>query len=85
MLADRVAVLSGGEIIEVSTPALLGGRDKAGARVTWRENSQLHTTETHTPSQLIAEISSRLGGEIPELSVTRPTLEDIYLAMIGDK
>lgn len=85
VLADRVAVLSGGEIIEVSTPALLGGRDKAGARVTWRENNQLHTTETHTPSQLIAEISSRLGGEIPELSVTRPTLEDIYLAMIGDK
>lgn len=85
VLADRVAVLSGGEIIEVSTPALLGGRDKAGARVTWRENNQLHTTETQTPSQLIAEISSRLGGEIPELSVTRPTLEDIYLAMIGDK
>ena len=85
VLADRVAVLSGGEIIEVSTPALLGGRDKAGARVTWRENNQLRTTETHTPSQLIAEISSRLGGEIPELSVTRPTLEDIYLAMIGDK
>jgi hypothetical protein len=29
-------------------------------------------------------LSKKLGGEIPELSVTRPTLEDIYLSMIGD-
>jgi hypothetical protein len=32
---------------------------------------------------VVAELASRFGGEIPELAVTRPSLEDIYLAMIG--
>jgi hypothetical protein len=32
---------------------------------------------------VVAELASRFGGEIPELTVTRPSLEDIYLAMIG--
>ena len=32
-LADRVAVISGGEIVEEGTPATLGGRDLARARI----------------------------------------------------
>lgn len=84
VLADRVAVLNQGRIIEVSTPEKLGGRHTAGARVTWRENGQLHQEETHTPTEFIASLSARVGGEISELSVSRPTLEDIYLSMIGD-
>ncbi len=32
---------------------------------------------------MVAELAGRFGGEIPELTVTRPSLEDIYLAMIG--
>jgi ABC-2 type transport system ATP-binding protein len=34
-LADRVAVISGGEIIEEGTPATLGGRDLARARISF--------------------------------------------------
>jgi hypothetical protein len=30
-------------------------------------------------------LSSRIGGEIQDLSVSRPNLEDIYLEMIGEK
>jgi len=26
----------------------------------------------------------RFSGEVPGLTVTRPTLEDVYLEMIGD-
>ena len=25
----------------------------------------------------------RFGGEVPDLSVSRPTLEDVYLEMVG--
>ena len=82
-LADRVAVMVGGEIIEISTPAELGGRANALATVSWREGDQLRSQESATPTEFVKGLSERLGGEIPELSVRRPSLEDIYLKMIG--
>jgi ABC-2 type transport system ATP-binding protein len=82
-LADRVAVMNRGEIIEISTPALLGGRAHSQATVTWREDGVLRNETTDSPTQFVHQLSARLGGEIPELSVHRPTLEDIYLSMIG--
>jgi ABC-2 type transport system ATP-binding protein len=32
---------------------------------------------------VVAKLSARYGGEVPGLSVRRPSLEDIYLNMIG--
>lgn len=82
-LADRVAVMNHGHILEISTPALLGGRATAEAIVTWREDGQLQSRSTSTPTEFIASLSARISGEIPELAVRRPSLEDIYLSMIG--
>lgn len=82
-LADRVAVMNHGEILEVSTPALLGGRADARATVSWREGGVQKSEETDTPTEFVKNLSARLGSEIPELSIHRPTLEDIYLKMIG--
>jgi ABC-2 type transport system ATP-binding protein len=33
---------------------------------------------------VVAELAAKFGGEIPGLTVTRPTLEDIYLSMIDN-
>ena len=82
-LADRVAVMNHGEILEVSTPALLGGRADARATISWREAGELKSQDSDTPTEFVKSLSARLGGEVPELSIHRPTLEDIYLAMIG--
>lgn len=82
-LADRVAVMNDGKIIEISTPALLGGRASAEARVSWSENGATKSTTTQTPTLVIQELSAKFGGEVPDLSVDRPSLEDIYLSMIG--
>lgn len=82
-LADRVAVMNHGEILEVSTPALLGGRADARATVSWREGGVQKSEESDTPTEIVKNLSARLGGEVPELSIHRPTLEDIYLKMIG--
>ena len=82
-LADRVAVMNKGEIIEVSTPASLGGRAEAQAKIIWREGGVVKSEESASPTEFIKSLSDRLGGEIPELAVHRPTLEDIYLSMIG--
>ena len=82
-LADRVAVINHGQIIEVSTPKLLGGRSTSKALVQWRDNGELKNEETENPTALVSRLTAQFSGEIPELSVTRPSLEDIYLKMIG--
>jgi ABC-2 type transport system ATP-binding protein len=82
-LADRVAVINNGVIIEVSTPAELGGRATSQATVAWRDGEVIKSELSDNPTELVATLSSRFGGEVPELVVSRPTLEDIYLEMIG--
>ena len=82
-LADRVAVINHGQIIEVSTPKQLGGRSTSKALVQWRDNGELKSEETENPTALVSTLRLQFSGEIPELSITRPSLEDIYLKMIG--
>jgi ABC-2 type transport system ATP-binding protein len=82
-LADRVAVINHGQIIEVSTPTQLGGRSSSKALVQWRDNGELKSEETENPTALVSSLTTQFSGEIPELSVSRPSLEDIYLKMIG--
>jgi ABC-2 type transport system ATP-binding protein len=82
-LADRVAVITAGKIIEVSTPALLGGRSTAKATVTWMGKSGLESEESDNPTAVVAKLATHFGGEIPELAIKRPSLEDIYIKMIG--
>ncbi len=82
-LADRVAVIVDGKIIEVSTPENLGGRNTAKARVSWYENGTKQEIESDFPAAEVAKLSAKFGGEVPELTVIRPSLEDIYLKMIG--
>ena len=82
-LADRVAVINKGVIVEVSTPTELGGRSSAQATVQWRDGLIMNFEKTNSPTALVSKLSAQFGGEIPELIVTRPSLEDIYLEMIG--
>jgi ABC-2 type transport system ATP-binding protein len=83
-LADRVAVINHGQIVEISTPTELGGRSTAQASVQWRDGAQVKVEKTDNPTALVSKLSTQFGGEIPELIVTRPSLEDIYLEMIGN-
>jgi ABC-2 type transport system ATP-binding protein len=82
-LADRVGVIDGGRLIEVATPATLGGRDTAATVVSWDGPGGRESVSTETPTAEVAKLSAQFGGEVPGLSVARPTLEDIYLTMIG--
>ena len=81
-LADRVAVISAGKIIEIATPATLGGRHLAKATISWHENGVTQKKISENPTHDVIEIAARFNGNIPELTVTRPSLEDIYLTMI---
>jgi ABC-2 type transport system ATP-binding protein len=82
-LADRVAVINHGKIIEVSTPALLGGRATSLATVSWKSTDGPQSERTDNPTALIRKLTEIYKDEIPELTVKRASLEDIYLEMIG--
>jgi len=84
-LADRVAVISDGTIVAEGTPGDLGGRAAAPAVVGWQDGDVRRAERTSQPTRLVAELAARYGGEIPELTVTRPSLEDVYLELIGEK
>ncbi|MFI7080025.1 ABC transporter ATP-binding protein [Micromonospora sp. NPDC049903] len=78
-LADRVAVIVGGRIVADGTPATLGGRATARTVVRWADGRQ----ETDDPAALVADLTRRYGGTVPGLTVSRPSLEDVYLDLIG--
>ena len=83
-LADRIAVIAAGCIVAEGAPDTLGGRATAAARVSWDPpGGARRTVETGAPTATITELGSQFGGEIPGLTVTRPTLEDVYLDLIA--
>jgi ABC-2 type transport system ATP-binding protein len=83
-LADRVGVIAHGRVLEVAVPSELGGRGRAPAVVSWTEGGVRRTAETPTPTAFVRELAARFPGEVPDLAVSRPTLEDVYLRMIGE-
>jgi ABC-2 type transport system ATP-binding protein len=82
-LADRVGVMRAGRVVAVAPPAELGGRASAAAVVSWQAADGVREAVTDEPTGLVRQLSEQYGGEVPGLTVNRPTLEDVYLRMIG--
>lgn len=82
-LADRVGVIAGGRVLEINTPDAIGGRDASETRVKWTEAGTVKECLTNVPTAMVAELGARFGGEVPGLLVERPSLEEVYLAMIS--
>ena len=83
MLADQVAVIADGVVVACDSPGHLGGRMDGMARVSWLTPAGLQSVQTSTPTSVVTELAAEFNGEVPELAVVRPTLEDIYLRLIG--
>jgi ABC-2 type transport system ATP-binding protein len=82
-LADRVGVLRDGYLVAAGSPAELGGASAGTAMVSWQEADEPRQERTSEPTRLVGSLSSRFGGEVPGLTVTRPSLEDVYLELIS--
>ncbi|MGL5859668.1 MAG: ABC transporter ATP-binding protein [Phycicoccus sp.] len=82
-LADRVGVIAAGRLLALDTPAgLRGGASEA--TLTWQDGGERRSTRTATPTADVVQLAARFpGGEVPGLTVTRPSLEDTYLALIA--
>ena len=82
-LADRVVVLSGGRVIAEGPPGTLG-RGHAEAIVSYRLGGERVQFRTATPTRDLAPVLADAvahGEELEELTVSRPTLEDVYLEL----
>jgi ABC-2 type transport system ATP-binding protein len=84
-LAHRVGVIAGGRLIAAATPAELGGRASSAVLVSWSGPQGRESVRTEQPTSFIVELARSYDGEVPGLTVTRPTLEDVYLSMIGEE
>lgn len=82
-LADRAAIINGGRIIDIGNVNELGGAEARVPVVRWRENGVVRSQRTHEPAALVATLRSQAGGEPDGLEVIRPSLEDIYLELVG--
>lgn len=85
-LADRVAVIHDGRVVATDAPADLGGRTARQAAVRWTEGGEHREVRTDSPTAVVADLAARLAGptgEVPGLQVLRPTLEDVYLSLVG--
>lgn len=84
-LAQRVGIIAAGRLLALDTPANLGGRSREEATVSWEDAAGTrHTLRTPTPTAEVARLAAGFaGGEVPGLTVTRPSLEDTYLTLIA--
>jgi ABC-2 type transport system ATP-binding protein len=85
-LADRCAVVVDGGVVALGPPSALGDRAGRRAHVRWTQDGTPREIATETPTAVVAELAAlHTGGEVPGLEVLRPTLEDVYLSLIGER
>ena len=89
-LADRVGVLTEGKLVAEAPPEFLGGPDARVPLVRWREpDGTLREERSHTPGALVTRLyagsdaAASDSAEPTDLEIRRPTLEDVYLDLIG--
>ena len=87
-LCDRVAIIKDGRILAVGAPAQLGVGASSRYRVSWRaEAGELVSRETDDPTGLLHQLTSAAlarGTGLEDLTVSRPSLEDVYLELTAE-
>jgi ABC-2 type transport system ATP-binding protein len=86
-LADRVAIVKDGRVLAIGPPRELGV-GAAHYRVAYRgADGELIERQTDDPTALLHELTADAlarGEQLEELSVGRPTLEEVYLELTAD-
>ena len=83
-LADRVGIVAEGRLVEVAPPGELGAAIRRQATVRWLEDGAVREVRTEAPGAVLRDLlAGSVAGDIPGLTVTRPSLEDVYLELVG--
>ena len=82
-----MAIVKAGRIVAEGAPGELGAAS-ARYRVAWRdEHGALQEREVPDPTALLHQLTSAAlarGAALEDLSVSRPTLEDVYLELTAE-
>ena len=86
-LADRVAVMREGRIVRIGTPRELttGGSE---VEIRYRRDGEEVLLRTSEPTRDLHRLTSEAlarGEELDQLEVRRPTLEEVYLALMDEQ
>jgi ABC-2 type transport system ATP-binding protein len=86
-LADRVAILRGGEIVATGSPQeLLSGH--ASVEIRYRRNGSEVVVATEEPTRVLHELTAQAlaeGVELDGLEVHRRSFEDVYLELTREE
>ena len=86
-LADRVAVMREGRIVRVGTPRELTTAE-IDVEIRYRRNGEEILLRTSEPTRVLHELTSDAvarGEELDRLEVRRPSLEEVYLALVQEE
>jgi ABC-2 type transport system ATP-binding protein len=86
-LSDRVAVLRAGEIVSSGTPDEIVGAGR-GTEIRYRRDGEVVVVRTEEPTRVLHELTAKAvaaGRELEGLEVRRPSLEDVYLGLVGSE
>ena len=81
-LAERVVVIAAGQIVADSTPDTLSS--DGTSVISFRLSGERVTYRTETPQETLLSMllwAQRTGARLEGLTVTQPTLEDVYLEL----
>jgi ABC-2 type transport system ATP-binding protein len=90
-LADRVAIVKDGRVLAIGPPQELGAHPPGAAQYTiaYRDGKGRQVErQTEDPTGLLNQLTTEAlqkGEQLEELSVGRPTLEDVYLELTADE
>jgi len=84
-LSDRIAVLRAGEIVSMGTPEEVVGTARE-TEIRYRRDGEQVVVRTEEPTRVLHELTAdaiAAGRELEGLEVRRPSLEDVYLSLVG--
>jgi ABC-2 type transport system ATP-binding protein len=85
-LADRVAVLREGHIVTIGAPRELTSADLE-VEIRYRRAGEEVLLRTTEPTRVLHELTTEAlarGEELERLEVRRPSLEEVYLALVSE-
>jgi ABC-2 type transport system ATP-binding protein len=83
-LGDRAGIISAGRMVEIGKINEIGGAAARVPIVRWTDANGVHEERTESPAQVVAALLARFGKEPDGLEIIRPSLESVYLGLVGN-